>query len=207
MTHAMPPGLKWIADFMAANPLPENTEEGKFYIVPCIEWHDKWIKRNFGNSGIAPLIGTVHEDRDIIGFKPWHIHVDTRFLRLKKDGYNLDPVKALGAPVCLTSGMFGQEEYWDTLIPMLLDAKVSMRRRRCVRSQPEGWPSDWRFIDPLEKAYATHCAVNGTCPHRGLPLSGGRDMGNGVRQCFAHGLCWRPDGRMVRRQELVEVVP
>jgi hypothetical protein len=203
----MPPGLEWIADFMAANPSPEDTEEGKFYMVPCIEWRDWDIKKRFGADGIVPLIGTVHEDRDIIGFKPWHIHVDTRFLLLTlKNRYNSDPALALGAPVCLTGDMWGQEVFWNKPIPLLHNAKLLMRRKKCVRSQPAAWPS-WKFTDPLEDAYANHCAANGTCPHRGLPLSGGREMGNGVRQCSGHGLCWGADGRMVRRQELVKAAP
>lgn len=53
----------------------------------------------------------------------------------------------------------------------------------------------------LEDTYANANAVCGVCPHRQIPLSAGKDMGNGIRQCPGHGLCWDRNGRMVRTAE------
>lgn len=57
-----------------------------------------------------------------------------------------------------------------------------------------------RDLEQLTDAYADASAACGVCPHRQIPLSAGRDMGNGVRQCPGHGLCWDREGRLVRRE-------
>ena len=82
----IPADLERFADFMAAHSSPEGCVTGRFYKVPCISHpYLKYICRNWGN--LAPLIGTLHQDIEHIGFDPWHIHLDTRFLTLSKSRY------------------------------------------------------------------------------------------------------------------------
>ncbi|MEY3462448.1 MAG: hypothetical protein RLZZ468_226 [Cyanobacteriota bacterium] len=203
MAHAMPPALRRFDEFLAANPSPTDVVAGRFYWVPCATHPDgkRWPDfRHEGGGVIAhvPLIGTVHEDRDIVGFTPWHIHVDTRFITIPSHQYPGDQesadATALARPLSLTA-------YWDPDKTLHWAAAVlSLRRIRARRSEPPEWSSRLvRWIPALEDAYADASAACGVCPHRQIPLSAGRDMGNGVRQCPGHGLCWDGEGRLVRR--------
>jgi len=198
--HTMPPALRRFVEFLAANPSPVDVVAGRFYWVPCAthprgrKWPD-----TTGISGIAhvPLIGTVHEDREIIRFHSWHIHVDARFITIPEhrylDGQEAADTTALGRPLSLTSP-------WDSDEPLhWAEVMLSLRRLRARRSEPPEWSDRLaRWIPALEDAYADASAACGVCPHRQIPLSAGRDMGDGVRQCPGHGLCWDREGRLRR---------
>lgn len=199
MAHAMPPALRRFAEFLSANPSPTDVVAGRFYWVPCAT-HPMWLwPDRRARIKHVPLVGTVHEDRDIIGFNPWHIHVDTRFIPICEhehpDSQELADNTALGLPLSLTM-------HWDPDQTLhWANAVLSLRRLKARRSEPPGWSSRLaRWIPALEDAYADASAACGVCPHRQIPLSAGRDMGNGVRQCPGHGLCWDREGRLVRRE-------
>jgi len=202
-TYKMPPELQRYVDFLAANPSPTNVVAGKYYMVPCANYtadscHPLWV----------PLLGTVHEDKEAIGFKAWHVHTDTRFLRLKQRDNPIDQQQenniALSRPLSLT------DPYcliYEREMPVSVAyAPLEMRKKQARRTQSLEWKLDktayWRngknWLLVLEDTYANANAACGVCPHRQIPLSAGRDMGNGVRQCPGHGLCWDRDGRMVR---------
>ena len=199
-THTMPPALRRFAEFLAANPSPADVVAGRFYWVPCATHprSHRWPDITGTDSKIThiPLVGTVHEDRDIIGFHPWHIHVDTRFITIPRHPYDQESADtdALGRPLSLTS-------YWDSDEPLhWAEVTLSLRRMKARRSEPPEWSSRIaRWIPALEDAYSDASAACGVCPHRQIPLAAGRDMGNGVRQCPGHGLCWDREGRLVRR--------
>jgi hypothetical protein len=104
--------------------------------------------------------------------------------------------RILAAPLCLEE----QDFPGDPLTPSKwIDADLSLRRLMARRREPAEWPGR-PFQQDLEDAYAHTSAACGTCPHREIPLSAGRYMGNGVRQCAGHGLCWDREGRMVRQE-------
>jgi hypothetical protein len=208
-THPIPPALRRFAEFLAANPSPAEVVEGQFYMVPCATLDGVQWRYNVKCRHI-PLLGTVHEDQAVIGFHPWHVHVDTRFLTITNDSHFLtkdgitryrDDQRLLGSPLCLQEPNYlagFNEHFRDTLIPSRwADADLSLRRLKAKRSEPAQWP-ERRFQRELEDAYADASAACGICPHKQIPLSAGRDMGNGVRQCAGHGLCWDREGRMVR---------
>ncbi len=184
----MPPALQRFADFLAANPSPTEVVTGKYYKVPCAitPAGHKWVglKR-------LPLLGTVHEDRSVTGFWAWHIHIDSRFLPDSfGEGHGL-----LTRPLSLTSNFPFEGEMLDPLA----DAVLDVLRCRAFRAEPPKWQrASW--LPALEDLYADASAACGVCPHRQIPLTAGRQMGDGVRQCPGHGLCWDRDGRLVRQE-------
>ena len=107
-----------------------------------------------------------------------------------------DDQRLLGQPLCL-SARENDYIHGDVIPSKWANANLSLRKLRARRSEPTEWP-ERRFQSELEDAYADTSAACGICPHQRIPLSAGRDMGNGVRQCPGHGLCWDREGRMVR---------
>ena len=202
MAHAMPPALRRFAEFLAAHPSPTDVVAGRFYWVPCAthphgkKWRNKWLH--------IPLLGTVHEDRDIINFKPWHIHIDTRFLTIPQAEDDTEQqrinLQALATPLSLTDEAFGRADHvafwghsWD-------NSFLSLRRLKARRAESLEWDVKPFWLWDLEEAYRDASAACGVCPHRQIPLSAGRGKGKGVRQCPGHGLCWDREGRLVRRE-------
>ena len=83
-THPMPPALRRFAEFLAANPSPAEAVEGQFYWVPCATLEGEQWRHEYGvRQEHIPLLGTVHQDKDI-GFFLWYIHADTRFLTITR---------------------------------------------------------------------------------------------------------------------------
>jgi hypothetical protein len=186
--YTMPSELQRFAEFLAANPSPVNVVAGKYYNVPCAVWPFK--TRNY-HPKFIPLLGTVHEDRDIVKFNPWHIHVDTRFLTMKL--YQQEAV-ALARPFSLTT-------HWPNSDILLKEASANLvlRKTKARRANPPEWPRRSSYWLPaLESTYANASAACGVCPHRQIPLSAGLDMGNGVTQCPGHGLCWDRNGKLIK---------
>jgi hypothetical protein len=182
--HIMPPALQRFADFLAANPSPTEVMAGKYYKVPCAITPPG---RTWVGLKRLPLLGTVHEDRDVIGFQAWHIHIDSRFLPDSfGEGHGL-----LTRPLSLT--------IMNNVLDPLVDAALGVLRFRAFRAEPPEWPqASWTRV--LEDLHADASAACGVCPHRRIPLTAGRDMGDGVRQCPGHGLCWDREGRLVRQE-------
>jgi nitrite reductase/ring-hydroxylating ferredoxin subunit len=205
-TYKMPSELQRYVDFLAANPSPTVVVAGKYYMVPCANYTLDSIYPRY-----VPLLGTVHEDRDVIGFKAWHVHVDTRFLTVKQCDNPIDQEQenriALSRPLSLTDPYV--LNYDREVLLCLAHAPLEMRKMQARRAESLEWKINeivrWRngrnWLHVLEDTYANANAACGVCPHRQIPLYAGRDMGNGVRQCPGHGLCWDRDGRMVRTAE------
>lgn len=187
-----PHNLERFATFMAANPSPVNCEAGKFYNVPCLSHHYTTRASKYKGWGKwTPLIGPVHEDKEIASFPIWHIHVDTRFLAFRGI-YKEIPGRLLGAPVCFDDSR--RSDFFN----IRQDAILEVRRLKCRQSEPPPFPDGVHWRRAMEDAHA-HCRVtNGLCPHRGIPLACGREIAPGVRQCPGHGLAWDSDGQMVR---------
>jgi hypothetical protein len=188
----IPANLQRFADFMAAHSSPEGCVAGRFYRVPCIS-HRK-LKESSCNWGKwIPLIGSLHQDIEHVGFEPWHIHVDTRFLTLSENGYYSES-GALGRVVTL-SGL----SIWKWL-DIASNAVLELRRLQCRRPVPPVFPQT-RWAESLQKAHAGCRIVDGLCPHRGIPIACGRHVAPGVRQCPGHGLAWDEGGRQVQMVE------
>jgi hypothetical protein len=193
----IPTNLQRFADFMATHPSPEGCVAGRFYRVPCVS-HPILKNSRFNWGTWIPLIGTLHQDIEHIGFDPWHIHVDTRFLTIKilLDKYHSES-SALGRVLNLSGHSAHQGFYDKKYLDIASNAVLELRRLQCRRPVPPVFP-EAKWASALEKAHAGCRIVDGLCPHRGIPLACGRHVAPGVRQCPGHGLAWDDDGRQVR---------
>jgi hypothetical protein len=170
--------LKHLEAFLAANPSPTQVEVGRFYRVPC-------ARHNRGSW--LPLIGPIHEDREIIGFKPVHVHVDSRFVG-DTPLYPTDMLK-LGKPLSLTS-------YWSDVDAVLPGLQFQAMRRMC-RRQALCW-QPVKFTRELEAVYqGCRIGPDGICPHRGIPLAVGARLQDGSTVCVGHGLRWSAEGELL----------
>lgn len=156
--------------------------EGRFYLVPTVraKWFDKLTD--------WPVIGPLHEDREIFGFDQDHYHIDARFLpRTYRRIYRVFQY-ALHA------------HYWahhfaanEGKPPPVLPAPVLLKRK-CIRSHVPYDPPWERAAVPigtLRKAFAGHQCAAGKggwiCPHRKASLGSIQPVG-GVITCPLHGL-------------------
>jgi hypothetical protein len=195
----IPADLQRFADFMATHSSPESCIAGRRYMVPCIS-HPRLSRKLLGWGKWIPLIGPLHEDQEHVGFKPWHIHVDTRFITLNSQDFCSES-RALAQPVCFSDGGTWVGAHDDLYLDIASNAVLELRRLQCRRPVPPVFPKT-RWAKGLQKAYAGCRIVDGLCPHRGIPISCGRYVAPGVRQCPGHGLGWDDDGRQVRLLDL-----
>jgi hypothetical protein len=191
--------LNRFADFMSANPSPINCKAGRFYLVPCIS-HPR-LQNNYYTQWPEwiPLIGSLHEDSEHIGFLPWHIHVDTRFLTISiakasKWLKQRNEQHALATPVSIAVPQLWKANHF---IDLQQNALLKIKRKKCRQADPPAWSSDAHWMSSLQIAYASCRVTNGLCPHRGIPVACGKQLSPGVRQCPGHGLAWNEAGEMV----------
>jgi hypothetical protein len=194
----IPANLQRFADFMATHSSPEGCVAGRRYMVPCIS-HPRLTRKLFGWGNWIPLIGPLHEDQEHVGFKPWHIHVDTRFITFYSRGFYAES-RALAQPVSFSDGGTWNGVHDDLYLDVANNAVIDLRRLQCRRPVPPVFPQA-RWAGELQKAHAGCRVVDGLCPHRGIPIACGRHLAPGVRQCPGHGLAWDDDGRQVRLVE------
>jgi len=194
----IPAKLQRFADFMAAHSSPESCVAGRFYRVPCIS-HSKLKNYRFSWGKWIPLIGSLHQDIEYVGFEPWHIHVDTRFLTLSGNGCYSESL-ALGRVVTLSGPSGWKGLYDERYLDIADNAVLELCRLQCRRPVPPVFPqAEW--AGALRRAHAGCRIVGGLCPHRGIPIACGRHVAPGVRQCPGHGLAWDDDGRNARMVE------
>jgi hypothetical protein len=192
---SVPANLQRFADFMAAHSSPEGCIAGRRYMVPCIS-HLRLKESLFSWGKWIPLIGSLHQDIEHIGFEPWHIHVDTRFLTLSENGYDSES-RALGRVLTLSYTSSWRVLHSEYYLDIADNAVLELRRLQCCRPVPPVFP-EAKWASTLQKAHAGCRIVDGLCPHRGIPIACGRHVGPGVRQCPGHGLAWDDDGRQVQ---------
>jgi hypothetical protein len=155
----------------------EVYEVGTFYRVPAVKvnnWHrfEGWI----------PVVGPMHEDAEIVHF-PWqHFHVDWRFASARLWAYFKDR-RAIG-------GHFG----WPIQTPNNDGTQVILAgpepRRMTYKRDPGAFPANiTRWQKPLREKFACAKLINGTCPHRGIPVSAMHREGD-ILTCPGHGLKW-----------------
>jgi hypothetical protein len=146
----------------------------------------------------VPLIGTLHQDIEHIGFNPWHIHVDTRFLTIKISLNNYySESSALGRVLTLSGHSAHQGFHDQKYLDLASNATLELRRMQCRRPVPPVFPQT-RWAGELQKAHSGCRIIDGLCPHRGIPIACGRHVAPGVRQCPGHGLAWDEGGRQVQ---------
>jgi hypothetical protein len=150
-------------------------EVGKFYRVPCV-----WINEFWGAKNIwIPVIGPMHEDADLINFKPRHWHIDWRFA--PKRVVPTFPGQIYGTVLC--KDLRG-DAIAETKGPELKLRKMQREWPTYPFKQVE---SVW--LPKLREAFKGHRLKGMVCPHRGIPLQGCPQDGD-VVTCPGHGLRW-----------------
>lgn len=184
MIHLLPPHLTRWVEFMA-NPSPVDVVAGRVYAVPCAITPIPWR----GITTRVALIGTPHEDRDLVGFHPWHVHVDVRFLPVE----DWQALQLISAIIPLSGRDDDRPTAWAS-------SKLQVLQLPAVRSAAPEWPADEApFQAELEAAHQGCQSRQNRCPHRGIDLRCGRRVADGGRQCPGHGLWWAADGSLVQR--------
>lgn len=176
---------------------------GRTYLVPCVQGSSQFVRNPW-----FPVLGTAHEDREIIGFPDVHFHYDFRFIseyqaNLLMTGSN-------------RSHLLGTLEM-SALIPALMNAVFLakegptpvLKPKKCVRALsvfpstvPEksgGQGKPIAFIQKLEEAYQSARVDCGKCPHRGMDLRGVPADAEGRKVCPLHGLRWDQEGKLAPR--------
>ena len=144
---------------------------GRFYLVPTVR--AKWMNR----LGDWPVIGPLHEDREILRFPDDHFHVDARFLPASFQ----DPWRVSTYPLHAYRGA------------PPLPAPI-LARRKCITPHVP-WTVEWqRNTSPLyvlRARFAGRQCIHGKggwiCPHRHASLGSIAPEG-GVITCPLHGL-------------------
>ena len=147
-----------------------------------------------------------HEDREFIGFRHYHYHVDWRFLnraqREKASGPDrMPPVYNIPISIIVLS----DNPYQTAMLTdrpkddPLRHQYARIKKRRC-HGLP--WPPSEQFrnakwYEKLMSAYREQQLKPGQiCPHRGAELAGIPPQ-NGIITCPMHGLRWHADtGRL-----------
>ena len=178
--------VKDLEAFLAANPSPVDVEVGKMYRVPCVRRLYTRDAADFSGSGWVPVIGPIHDDKEVIGFAPLHLHRDTRFEDTSRDWRLNTPLGRLARVESV-----GVHEALG--IPIPIRHQYSLRQRKCRRLTDVWTPV--RFTQSLEEAYR-RCRIgpDGLCPHRGIPLAIGARLKDGSTVCAGHGLRWSAEG-------------
>lgn len=159
---------------------------GRRYLVNTV----RTLKQTVWGGTLTPILGGLHEDREVIGFRPDHIHVDWRFVwharfefiqRSMGDRRLVRPFSLLGLP--LSIGMAISEHYRTG---EMQPERRDMECKRVFDVFPESAP----WMAELERHYRNARACKNVCPHRGISLVGAPEDDRGARVCPGHGLSW-----------------
>ena len=184
-------------------------EIGRYYRIPHVR--ARWPGASRRKAWWIPVLGPLHEDREIIGFMDVHWHVDYRFLptavRKRLRDLKVHPAwDVFDTPVTKVVPVGWSEHHGRKVgyLPEGQPPETYMRDRR-VKCKAD-YPADpfaevasW-FAD-LEAAYADRSLKAGLiCPHRGADLSTFTPDEEGCVTCPLHGLRWHIEtGKLVRR--------
>lgn len=168
---------------------PATAFESKPYVVGRRYPIKMVYGRLYTRLGWWPVLGELHEDKDIVGFKFLHFHIDWRFASagqlkfLERRECGARERAWYGVPLMLTERI-GEGAHF-TAGPRNYQTRVS--RMTCKRDwlpyphHRAGWQRR------MKEAYADSCLVRGICPHRGYDLSH-EPVIDGVVTCPLHGL-------------------
>lgn len=163
----------------------EDVEEvvvGRYYMVNT-------VTRSHGGK-ILPIHGSLHEDRQVIGFPDEHWHIDWRFVgeRLYREYW-------------FAGGGYLMPWAWP-ISYQCSDTEVTRRRLMCKRQFGPYMPSERiPWLKKLELKYKNARMKNFICPHKGLPCNA-TPIENGIIVCRGHGLAFNVEtGALVRQTQ------
>lgn len=176
----------------------KEVEIGRTYELPHVVWchsaaitygRPAWVPRSL----FIPILGGLHEDREIIGFPDDHWHIDWRFVPETS-------WRAIGK-------LYSRERDHNTTAAYRVISEknttgiIFRKKRKCLRSHIT-FPSIGQWHEKLEETYASARMKCMTCPHRGISLIGSPAV-NGALICPGHGLAWSAKtGAMITRKSL-----
>lgn len=160
---------------------------------------------------LVPLLGPVHEDREIINFPDYHFHIDWRFVKPRV-------FEAMIREQEVSIGFDATQKHYPPRLQMYEPAHLLMAmaavaggniKRDVHRYRPMTlyrehavFPDRVRWLGSLEAKYASaKLRPNLVCPHRGISCAGVTCSGDGLKVvCPGHGLAWnRETGELIRR--------
>ena len=155
----------------------EKLEIGRFYLVPTVYGPldfrmDYW-----------PVLGPMHDDKEVIGFPLSHYHYDFRFFNADQWAYVL---RYTGGGVVHGVVMCDNPDSETKPGPIIF------RRRKCQREYPE-FPfkrAESGWLPKLREKYEAVIMKDLTCPHKGASLRGLAVSEAGCVTCPLHGLRW-----------------
>lgn len=163
--------------------IPARPKIGERAWVPSIRV--AWNHPDIVFSGDLPLIGPKHNDTEVLGFDPEHIHVDLRFVPRKY----IDQIKV---PPALRVVIFGKLESG------LRYPDIKLREFVCLREWPVFPSEQLSRSKELSEHWSGVQMKKMICPHRGISLAA-CPVVNGVVTCPGHGLKWNVEtGKLVR---------
>jgi hypothetical protein len=173
---------------------PPIYEQGKLYLVPCVQVLSKTGVQGFGQGEWVPVLDSLHRDPDI-NFPPLHYHYDWRFVSPKKD---------IRISAVLNIWYGSREKKPLSPEDQLVSLETTLKRRKCY--EPDFvFPSN--LCKKLEPLHASVTMIDRICPHRGVSLKNCPARYDGSIVCPAHGLAWDADTGKLRsrlsRQEAV----
>jgi hypothetical protein len=159
-------------------------EIGKFYQVPTVRGV------LFYQSADWPVLGPMHEDKEIINFPAIHYHLDFRFFN--QDQYAWVKRATNDIP---QKFVLHEQPNAEKLGPVIF------RRRKCQREYPDFPLKDHRgWLFNLRQKYKKEVMTDLICPHRGASLRGLPVDEAGCVTCPLHGLRWNLEtGRLAAR--------
>ena len=171
-------------------------ELGKFYRVRCLR--ADWIKSNVPKW--TPIIGTLHDDREFIGFEQQHFHVDFRFLG--KPARTAAAAHQHGArKINLTFALpithvipLGTKRYisleGSELRKFPEESYMKTMRLKFKTDYPE-YDFEPPWLRSMEEAYQdASLGPAMICPHQGTDLNGIKPDEDEFLTCPLHGLRW-----------------
>lgn len=176
-------------------------EPSRFYRVPTVQMP------MFGFLDIWPVIGPWHEDREMFGFEPYHVHLDVRFLtkaqqcfierwitHVERDWVAEAQAMPLHWPQVSTD---------DGLVSFEEPPEIVYRRKKC---QASGYAYRHRgksaIVRLTESMQGARLGPKQICPHRDLPLGSIAHDSDGVITCPGHGLRWCAEsGRLLGQRQ------
>lgn len=152
----------------------DKVEVGRFYLAPTVKHRFGLFVRDW------PIIGPLHEDKEVIGLGAYHYHFDFRFL--DNDVMNW-MIKRFGYEHKFVLSQHSLED------PLQFQP-VIYKRRKC-RREFNRWPVEMVPWYPalVEKYKDQHLGPAMICPHKGASLKGVQ-VKDGCVQCPLHGLIW-----------------
>lgn len=180
------------------NPRIEDVEHpaiGRFYEVPCVEWRRVATYPDGGEiqfrptrpiwcEDIMPVLGPLHDDKEIIGFPEDHWHVDWRFVSQRV--FKIASYGREDGDASRSARVISLKNSTGSVIRKWLKMK---RIHVLFPGFTEHFKNPW--LRKLEAKYAGRSLKCGVCPHRGISLANA-PLEAGLLVCPGHGLAFHP---------------